>query len=67
MDPGHSFLASLESEFRDDEAEESALRLQVTKWRECAFTCYGDRPAGRLEPNEVGSTHGVIPEANRTK
>jgi hypothetical protein len=29
MDPGHSFLAALESEFRDDEAE-AAFRPTIT-------------------------------------
>jgi hypothetical protein len=53
MDPGHSFLAPLEREFRDDEAE----RLRFN-------TVPAPRPAN--QPCIVGAkpTYRVIPEAS---
>ena len=77
MDPGYSFLAPLESEFRDDEAERWRSHVRDDEAEEVTLSLQGDeaerlrfslhpQSAGFDSPASVGAgpTHLVIPEAS---
>jgi hypothetical protein len=59
MDPGYSFLASLESEFRDDEAERLRFNLLRCHVRQAGLASIEAKPNTRhpgSEPNVVKAT-----------
>ena len=68
MDPGHSFLASLKNEFRDDDAERWHSLAEMMKRTVCALAFFGHQAGlDDLASIEARPTYRVIPEASRTK